>query len=165
MALQLTYDSVEDRVLFLSHQEVRYPSWWLSRRSILRLIQSLNSAVAAHYETEKILQKVSETQTSETTNRDGNARSEQSVEQQTLDEYRQAHLESSETSVERHSEHVSEAQKYPYARSIRLDLLENNRVALVLSDGVSSGLKLEFHEDGVHQFADMCLQVVRRCRW
>ena len=165
MPLQLTYDAVEDRVLLLSHQEVRYPSWWLSRKTILRLIQSLNSAVAAHYETEKILQKVSETQTSETTNRDGDTRSEQPSQQQTFDEYRQAHLEGSATSVERHSEHISEAQQYPYARSIRLDLLENNRVALVLSDGVSSGLKLEFHEDGVHQFANMCLQVVRQCNW
>ena len=161
--MQLTYDAVEDRILLLSHQEVSYPSWWISRKKTLWLIQSLNSAVAAHYETEKILQKVSEAQTSETTNRNGSPDTQST--EQSLHQYRQAHLEGKSTSVEKHTEHFSDAQLYPYARVIKLDLLANNELALVLSDGDQKGMKLQFHEQGVHQFSRMCCEVVQQCAW
>lgn len=161
--IQLTYDAVEDRILLLSHQDVTSPSWWISRRNTVWLIQSLNSAVAAHYETEKILQKVSKAQASEETNRNGSS-DDQSTEQ-TFHQFRQAHLEGKSTSVEKHTERIPDAQLYPYARRIKLDLLDNNQVALMFSDGDQKGIKLEFHEQGVHQFARMCNEVVLQCGW
>jgi len=164
-AMQLTYDAVEDRVLLRSNQRVSYPSWWISRRNMKRLVQSLNSAVAAHYETEKILKKVSEAKTSETSNGDGRTVSGEAEGEQGLDAYRREKLEVCNASIEKSGDAVTSAQRYPYARVIRLDLVENNRVALVFADGREKGLKIEFSEDGIYSFSNMCTQIMQQCKW
>ena len=158
--IQLTYDAVEDRVLLLSNQEVTHPSWWLSRRVLLKLIHNLNSAAVAQFETEKILQRVAEGGGSDVSNDapDDNV-------DEDFESYRKGMLEGSSATLQRNSKPVNDADSFPFARVVNVDIEESRRMALTLSDGVKSGLKLEFHEAGLQRFTQMCAELVNQCKW
>ena len=157
--IQLTYDAVEDRVLLLSHQDVKSPSWWLSRRAVKAIIHNLNSAVMAQYETEKILQRVVHGGS------DAEEGGSQSPGDEDFESYRKGMLDGSATKMERHSKPINDAGAYPFARVVTVQLQENRRMALAFSDGAQRGLKLEFQDAGLQRFADMCAELVRQCRW
>lgn len=161
--IQLTYDAVEDRVLLLSNQEVSYPSWWVSRRSLLRIIHSLNSAVFAQYETNKILQRVVDGASQDDSGSSGV--SDGGVTSDDYESYRQGLLEGANAKMERHSKPVPDAKSFPFARIVNIDVQENRRMAMTLSDGHAKGLKLEFHEEGLQRFTQMCAELARQCHW
>lgn len=161
--IQLTYDAVEDRVLLQSHQDVLQPSWWLSRRALLKIIHSLNSALFAKYETEQILQRVVDGSNSNDSV-SSNALNEQGA-RDDYERYRQGLLEGSTSRMERHSTPVPDANLFPFARIVNVDVQESRSMAMTFSDGGAKGLRLEFQEEGLQLFVQMCAELVRQCQW
>ena len=156
--IQLRYDAIEDRVLLLSDQDVKSPSWWLSRRTVKGIIHNLNSAVLAQYETEKILQRVTssgaENESESLIGTDGD-----------FESYRKGMLDGTSTQMERYTKPVKDAQAFPFARVVSIYVQDNRRMALSFSDGDQRGLKLEFHDAGLQRFSDMCKELIRQCHW
>ena len=156
--LKLTYDALQDRLLLDSQMNVKTPIWWLSRRTTLKLYDDICRASSVQYAvTQQLNTMLADTKPLA----DGSANNEVSG----FEAYHQQQLENSDMKKEVTKSVDGSPELYPLVNFFIFDLLENNHIAIILSDSEVHGVRLEFHESGVHRLQEMLRSVMEHSGW
>lgn len=158
--LELTYDSREDRVLLKTGLDINHPDWWLTRRTALALSTQLSTSAHAQFETEKLIERLTQSSGGKE-----EAHNQNDKQDQNYDQFEMEKTGDAETHISRSNQLINDSDRFPLVVQHQVDIGENSsiKVTLICADG--TGTAMELPQSGAIRFKQMLIQLIGKAGW
>ncbi len=153
-ALEITYDSRQDRVLLKTGLDVTQPDWWITRRIAKSILVQLGASVQAQIETQQLIERLTHADDSQ----------DVGVSEAVNDAEKRA-VENSQTRLSRNNECISQVDTYPLAIKHVLEVQSSEMTRLSLIQENGTGIAMDLPQAGVIRIKQMFMQLFEQAHW